>query len=246
MMLTQNSPQWSFSGIVERVDDWEIEKTEGFDTRRIIGWTFFEVRQRNPTGGIPTYCYTGVAKVVYDTELKRFKTYRDGESTGSHVLFGGQGVYNGKDIYVARVHVNFANQRHFYEYWNGTRWDSNVRNCVTIIRDMQHGQIFCTNMFGEGQPYTWAFIGCNARGDSKVQMGRAMSPEGPWEVRETTASLYCLTDPPPNPYQYCVYPHPWADKTEETGDLTISWSEGGLTGAVLMSKIRFQMQDVLI
>lgn len=29
-------------------------------------------------------------------------------------------------------------------------------------------------------------------------------------------------------------------------DLTISWSEGGMTGAVLMSKIRFQMQDVPI
>ncbi|PVH88322.1 hypothetical protein DL98DRAFT_580737 [Cadophora sp. DSE1049] len=251
---------WSFSGIVERTDDWELEKTEGFNTRRIVGWTFFEVCQKNLTGALPTYCYTGIAKVVYDMELKRFKTYRDGESTGRHVLFGtneprfnmcavacdehiylygqrGSGVYNSKDIYVARVHVNFADQRHFYEFWNGRGWVNNVRNCATILRDMQHGQVFHTKMFGEGQPYTWAFIGCNAQGDSKVQMGRSMSPEGPWEIRETTASLYCLTDPPPNPYSYCVYPHP---------DLTISWSEGGMNGAVLMSKIRFQMQDVPI
>jgi len=85
--------QWSFSGIVERTDDWEIEKTEGgFNTRRIVGWTFFEVRQQNPVGGIPTYRYTGIAKVVYDMELKRFKTYRDGEFTGRHVLFGASQV----------------------------------------------------------------------------------------------------------------------------------------------------------
>ena len=91
----------------------------------------------------------------------------------------GQGAFAAKDVYVARVHVNFADQRHFYEFWNGKSWDGNVRKCATIIRDMQHGQVFQSKMFGEGQPYTWVFIGCNAQGDNKVQMGRAMSPEGP-------------------------------------------------------------------
>ncbi|KAH7417181.1 hypothetical protein BKA64DRAFT_768987 [Cadophora sp. MPI-SDFR-AT-0126] len=203
---------WSFSGIVERTDDWELEKTEGFDSKRIVGWTFFEVRQRNRIGEIPTYCYTGIAKVVYDMELKCFKTYRHGESTGNHVLFGtnepqfsmcavtcgehiylygqrGSGVFNSKDIYVARVHVDFADKRHFYEFYNGTEWDNNIRNCATVLQDMQHGQIFYTKMFGEGQPYTWAFVGCNAQGDSKVQMGRAMSPEGPCALAPAAAPL---------------------------------------------------------
>ncbi len=149
-----------------------------------------------------------------------------------------------KDICVARVPKAQAANRKYYQYWDGKSWTGSISSCATVISDMQHGQIFSTCMFGAESPYVWAFIGCTARADNKVIMGRAMSPQGPWEMHMTEASLYWLVKPHQGDFCYCVYPHPWADQIEKTGDLTISWSEGGITGGVLMSKMRLAMEDM--
>lgn len=147
-----------------------------------------------------------------------------------------------KDICVARVHKDDAADRSRYDFWNGKDWTKNISSSASIMSFMQHGQMFQTQMFGPGSPYGWAFVGCNAWGDNKMQMGRATSPQGPWDIHETSACMY-WTFEPHGGFCYCVYPHPWADETEKTGDLTISWSEGGMTGGVLMSRIRLEMQD---
>lgn len=115
-----------------------------------------------------------------------------------------------------------------------------------ILSDMQHGQIFpsaATTLFSPNSPYKFIFIGNNARGDSKVQIGRATQPWGPWEVLKLDdVELYALNgreDKGVMDFRYCVYPHPWARGGGER-DLVVSWSEGGMTGGVLAGIVRFE------
>ena len=93
-----------------------------------------------------------------------------------------------------------------------------------------------------GPTYKYAFIGCNAQGDSKVQFGRATEPQGPFEVVPLDdVELYALNtreDKGIFDFRYCVYPHPWAGDLSGKGDLMISWSEGGMTGGVLGAMVR--------
>lgn len=83
-----------------------------------------------------------------------------------------------KDIVLAKVPIEYAADRNQYSYWNGSNWSSSSTQLAPVIRDMQHGQIFKTAMFGPDSPFQYAFIGCNARGDSTIQMGRAAAPQG--------------------------------------------------------------------
>ena len=73
---------------------------------------------------------------------------------------------------------------------------------------MVHGQVFKTIMFGRKSPYQWAFIGCNSSADSKVQLGRAEKPEGPWDVHELMGT-YRIDERTGLGFTYCMYVHPW-------------------------------------
>ncbi|KAH6709259.1 hypothetical protein BKA61DRAFT_579328 [Leptodontidium sp. MPI-SDFR-AT-0119] len=255
---------WSFSGIVEDVFDPEIDKREGYKMKLLPGWTFFEIRRPGPYSYLP-HQYVGVAKVVYDPDEKTATATWVGDSSNKKVLFAaheprfgslcvvladddhiylyGQVSETDKDIRIARVHANHADIREKYEFFDSNGWNKDIRKATHIFRDMQHGQVFRSKMFGETDMYEWVFIGVNGRGDSRVQMGRAKSPEGPWDIQMTDIQFHHIW---PGQFVYCVYPHPWADETHETGYLTISWSEGSMNGHVLMSKIRFQMEDVMV
>ncbi|CAL3962211.1 unnamed protein product [Diplocarpon coronariae] len=224
---------WSFGGIVMRTSEVGPDVWEGY--------TFFEVTK--PIGPLKyQHQYTGIAEVFCNIVTGQTHTSRPKGSPSSlfrlqiHTLYL-KGVM---DICIARVNPSYAMRREYYVFWDGVQWSSDIGSSVPIMPNMQHGQIFPTKMFGSSSPYIWAFVGCTAFGDNKVMMGRATSPEGPWDIQMAMA----FSQPKDGLFRYCVYPHPWADNTKETGDLTISWSEGGMTGGVLMSKIRFAMEGL--
>jgi hypothetical protein len=151
-----------------------------------------------------------------------------------------------KDVVVARVPTSAADKRESYEYYDGTFWVKMIApdtrypsRCVPVFRNMQHGQIWKTKMFSTSSRSQWAFIGCNATGDSQVIFGRSSAPELPF----TTAKLMTaspLIKQPDSSFTYCMYPHPWAFDGEK-GDLMITWSEGGMKGNIVAVKVRLMM-----
>ncbi|PBP26432.1 hypothetical protein BUE80_DR002701 [Diplocarpon rosae] len=233
---------WSFGGIVMENSEVEPDLREGY--------TYFEVTK--PSKPLEyQHQYTGIAKVFYNTatgiscepKFGGFCAVIDPNPIpdwchGMSLYVFGHRSDLCKDICVARVNPRYAMRRELYMFWDGVQWSAEISSSFSIMPSMQHGQIFPTKMFGPSSPYNWAFIGCTAFGDNKVMMGRATTPEGPWDIQ--TAMV--VSQPKNGVFLYCVYPHPWADNAQETGDLTISWSESGLGGVVLMSKIRFAME----
>lgn len=118
----------------------------------------------------------------------------------------------------------------------GTR---NSMHCAPVLTNMQHGQIWKMKMFGSESP--WAFIGCNATGDSQVIFGRSSRPDEPFTtVKLMTADP--LIKQPDSSFTYCVYPHPWAFDMDK-GDLMITWSEGGMGGNVVAVKVRLRLVE---
>lgn len=138
-----------------------------------------------------------------------------------------------------------------YEFYTGSGWSRNVKECQPVMRQIEHGQIFETKVFGKHTVFKYCFVGENSCGDSKVLMARAKSPEGPWyDGHELNVNLYNSgLKKGSTPYFYCIYPHPWAfgfnkkDGASRTGELMITWSEGGLTGHVLAAKVRLELVD---
>lgn len=155
---------------------------------------------------------------------------------------GGSTVENQKDVVLARAPLLYAHDRNLYLYWNGKDFMPHFQTLGNVFTNMQHGQIFKTTMFGTNSVFQYAFIGCNAQGDSKAQMGRASAPQGPWEVFELKdLELYALNKGENKglfDFRYCVYPHPWGGDLAGKGDLMVSWSEGGMTGQVLAAMVR--------
>jgi hypothetical protein len=153
---------------------------------------------------------------------------------------------NPKDIVLARAPYSLAHDRALYEFYDGTSFTKDLSSIVPVLRDMQHGQIFYADKFGLDEAYPFVFIGNNAQGDSKVQMGRAKELEGPWEVFALEGlELYALNkneDKGAFDFRYCVYPHPWAVDTRFEEDMMITWSEGGMTGGVLAGMVRFECE----
>jgi hypothetical protein len=151
---------------------------------------------------------------------------------------------NSKSVVLARVSPQSTIHKESYEYWSGSSWSSRVSDSKPVFTTMQHGQIFRTDMFGRDSPWKYAFIGCNSWGDSKAQFGRAMQPQGPWDIHEVKGlRTYSMQQYDPSPFSYCFYPHPWAFKTERDGDLIITWSEGGMRGGVIAELLRFETTE---
>lgn len=157
-------------------------------------------------------------------------------------LYGHSAAPEGsKSIVLARVLHYRKMSKEAHEYWDGSGWSSKMSDCKAVFGMMQHGQVFVTDMFGLDSLYKYAFIGCNAFADSKAQFGRATSPEGPWDFQEVKGlRTYAMQPHDPAPFRYCFYPHPWAFKTTQNGDLMITWSEGGMNGGVIAEILRFE------
>lgn len=139
-----------------------------------------------------------------------------------------------------------------YMFWTGKDWSGEIKNIRPIMSKIEHGQILPTTIFGQNSELKWLFVGCSSCGDSKVLMARAKAPEGPWNDGYALDSVELYNSIPRGqdlgPFFYCVYPHTWAfgfDKEgmDRTGDLMITWSEGGFNGHVQAALIRFEMEE---
>ncbi|KAE8444605.1 hypothetical protein EG329_014436 [Mollisiaceae sp. DMI_Dod_QoI] len=258
---------WSFSGIVE---------TGKGENGIIQGYTWFKVTRMD--GNMQEdYLHMGIAKVEYDPANRRIRALRvtsDATDFGGmrasedaafpsfgsicairvdpHIYLYGQTQDGKKDVVLARVLIPLADSCAFYEFWAGNGWSSNVKDCCPVMSQIEHGQVFLTNMFGENSEYKYCFVGCSSWGDSKVLMARAINAEGPWsDLSALEVELYSSNPnrPPTGPFNYCMYPHPWAlgfnaeNGMERTGDLMITWSEGGVNGCVLAASIRLKMEE---
>ena len=133
-------------------------------------------------------------------------------------------------IVLARVSPNHARDRNAYCFWNGQAWTSDWTKAVPVLKDMQHGQIFRSDLFGSENP--WVFVGCNRWADSQIQVGCAKSLIGPWKLM---AVAQAPASSPYQRYRYCMYPHPWAK-----GDgLMVTWSEPW-PGGVVAARLEFK------
>jgi hypothetical protein len=63
-----------------------------------------------------------------------------------HIQSQGQAANRAKDVVLARVPLASAHLREKYEFWNGS-WNGTATTCSVVLQDMQHGQIFKTDMF---------------------------------------------------------------------------------------------------
>lgn len=108
-----------------------------------------------------------------------------------YIYLYGQIDEQNKDINVARVPADKANFREHYTFWTGSKWSQHVSEAAVVMPDMQHGQIFKSKMFGKAEKFEWVFVGCNGQGDSRVQMGRAKTPEVsiPWFLLLTRSKI---------------------------------------------------------
>ena len=123
---------------------------------------------------------------------------------------------------LARVAVKNILQRDHYEYFDGDSYQHDISKSKPIMTGMQHGKIYRSKLFQSNTAKDWVFVGCNAFGDSTVQMGVAPRPEGPWDIQDL------MPAPPKEKHEdsiftYCMFAHPWA-YDESDGEIMITWS----------------------
>ena len=184
---------------------------------------------------------------MVDAETGKLSTYRlpgllfgDGEprlgSFSAHIEDGFVYLYGqipgGCRIVLARVYINLAERREAYEHWDGHGWVQGDWSCsVPMFTDLPQGAIFRSEMFGKGREYV--VVGVSKWADSKIRIGFAEKPEGPWDIREAAVAKGINY---PDDYMYCIYPHTWAVEDDDAS-LMITWSEHW-PGGVVAAKLR--------
>ena len=134
---------------------------------------------------------------------------------------------------LARVRPLQALRPDMYEYWDGHEYSLERSVACPVLRDMQQGAFYRTNLFHPGLGIKYIFVGVSNKGDSVINMGCSKTLEGPYELFEV-AHAEGVTQ---GGYMYCIYPHPWAFNEEE-GQLMVTWSEPW-PGGVVAAKLEF-------
>lgn len=94
-----------------------------------------------------------------------------------------------------------------------------------------HGKMFKVGENGpEGKPYMW--IGVDKWMSSKLYLGVAPAPEGPWEIQDVGEVPKILGDK--SKTRYCLYVHEWGSNFAQ-GELLISWSDDGQMGGLVVA-----------
>jgi hypothetical protein len=156
-------------------------------------------------------------------------------------------LYGNRDfeIYIGRVRARHPEQkgayaRSAYEFFDGERFGKDPGRAKPIMSGYVQGGVFKSKFFHPSHNVNYLFVGCNNFGDSKIFMGWASSPQGPWEFTHIADA----TDiGGPEGYKYAIYPHPWAFE-ESDGELMVTWSEHW-PGGVVAAKLTFEMEDKL-
>ncbi|KAG8533746.1 uncharacterized protein KY384_001487 [Bacidia gigantensis] len=231
---------WAFGGVVEVGNG--------------IGLLWYEKGiDHNPGSGQPqTYeCLgIGIAKVAIERSSGQPTTERipgllfqqNEPHFGSAFLDNGYIYLYGQisgdcKIALTRVPPDSATDRSKYQFWNGSGWCTNTSDCAPAYADLPQGQVLRSSFFGTAYPYL--FVGVSKYGDSKIRVGRAKAPEGPWDIYVVGTAKGINY---PNDYMYCIFPHPWAF-ADKDGKLMVTWSEhwpGGVVAAKLSFKLDAQ------
>ena len=221
---------WAFGGLVE--------VSPG------LGYIWYEKGEEYEQGGSKE-CGVGLARVTIDLTSGQLYTVRYNNlmfdvdeprvgtfSTILHEDFIYLWGHHGSDVILARVPRDSPWRRDMYTFWDGKGYVPWWQAAVPVLKDVQHGAIINSSLFGNDRP--WVFIGCTKWADSKVMIGAAAHLQGPWEltpVWQATGIDY------PQEYMYCMYPHQWAF-AEEDGELMVTWSEAW-PGNVIAAKLKF-------
>ncbi|KAI9813219.1 MAG: hypothetical protein M1826_002535 [Phylliscum demangeonii] len=228
---------WSFGGIAE-------------DTPASgRGWCWFEIGEIFDDYSCKNLG-TGLVRVHLDPDSGYVTTYRSEDpifgpqephwGTFNTLVQGGY-VYvwgsSNDDVVLGRVPVEQALDRTAYQYWNGVAYTSDPTHAKPVLTGFAQGQIYRSQLFQPGQGMDYVFIGVNRTGDSKVIMSVAPNLEGPWV--DFWAILTATGIDYPDPYRYCMFPHPWAFR-EQDGVLLITWCEQW-PGGVVAGKVSFAM-----
>jgi hypothetical protein len=146
------------------------------------------------------------------------------------------------NIYIGRVRARHPEEkgayaRSAYEFFDGQNFGKDLNCAVSIMPGFTQGNIFRSNLFHPSHNANYLFIGCNNYGDSKIIMGWASKPEGPWQFRHIADAVGIGG---PEGYKYAMYAHPWAFN-EANGELMVTWSEHW-PGGVVAAKLKFRME----
>ncbi|EEH36406.2 hypothetical protein PAAG_06824 [Paracoccidioides lutzii Pb01] len=214
------------------------------------GCVWFQKTIREKRDGLPPrnfYHGTGVAPVKVDITGKLLGRRVLGDTVifkehepafGTFCAINHQGWYylwgrHINDIYLARVHVEHAFEREYYQFWNGYSFTGDIGMVTPVLSGFTHGVIYPTRLFGH--TFGWAFIGNTAWDDYTAMMGAAKDPQGPFQVVPVAFGEKLQE----NAFNECIYAHPWAFK-ESLGEILITWSEKW-PGGIIAAKFQMQM-----
>ncbi|PSN65232.1 hypothetical protein BS50DRAFT_575287 [Corynespora cassiicola Philippines] len=231
---------WAFGGIIER---------PGSDGRE--GWLIYDTVEIH--GATPVkQCGVGVAKAtVTDTDSGHIQCERagpfpafdpDGPLWGnmSNIAAPDGWTYllSGKELdnYMARIRTDadFGDPSNFQFLKKGGEWVSSYHAPYgpfgELAHDILHGQgqgaiVYMPEYAPEGKPFMW--FGCEKFPTSKLWIGAAERPEGPWELHTVGDMPKILGDQ--SKTRYCIYPHIWGGSPDR-GEILISWSDDGVMG----------------
>ena len=149
------------------------------------------------------------------------------------------------DIVLAKAPANACSDRSQYLYHTVWGYIKDFENGVPVaclkslgLRNVQQGSIYPTHLFGPKTQYL--FVGCTNRGDGRVQMAIAPTPEGQFSDLYNVCAAEGIEHP--TNMQYCIYQHALASEAPRNVFFTSSegWPGGVIGAGVTLkgSKIR--------
>lgn len=229
---------WSFGGIIE------IPGSEGRE-----GWLFYD-QVETCGGNAVKQNGIGVAKATVKGPNDKIEC----ERVGDFPLFPGDGplwgnmsnisapdgwtyLLSGKglDNYMARIKTdaNFAERENYQFLKKSGNWEPSYTEPHGPFGELAH-DVLCGQGQGaivhlphfapRGREYLW--IGCEKFMTSKLYVGAAPKPEGPWDIHDL-GEMPKITEHAKT--RYCIYPHIWASDLEG-GKIFITWSDDGTMG----------------
>ncbi|KAI9861383.1 MAG: hypothetical protein M1813_005280 [Trichoglossum hirsutum] len=238
---------WSFGGIVEVspgsgvlwYERGEVQEG-GLCSHRGTGIARVQIEERQK-GEFRPVCHLLHDRVFGPDEIHwgAFSALLDDD--GYIYLYGNHNF----EIYIGRVRarhpeIKGAYARSAYEYFDGEKFSKDLSCVKPIMSGYAQGGVFKSKLFHPSHNANYFFVGCNNFADSKIIMGWAGTPQGPWEFTHIADAVDVGG---PEGYKYTMYPHPWAFE-ESQGELMVTWSEHW-PGGVVAAKLVFEMEDKL-
>ncbi|KAF2730932.1 hypothetical protein EJ04DRAFT_499601 [Polyplosphaeria fusca] len=231
---------WAFGGVIE------IPGTEGREA-----WLFYDTVEIH--GATPVkQCGIGLARArVVNVETGAIECERasrfplfdpEGPAWGNMSNIAAPDGYTylltGRELdnYMARIRTDadFSDPVNYAFLKKGGEWVSSYQAPYgpfgELAHDVLHGQgqgaiVYMPDHGPRGKPYVW--FGCEKFPTSKLWIGAAERPQGPWEVHAVCEMP--MINGEQSKTRYCIYPHLWGSEPGQ-GEMLISWSDDGTMG----------------